>query len=53
MTKNHEDLFNLIAKDLGHKKFNKKKGVWEISPKITISNYIYPGYVEKILSGKK
>tara|TARA_Y100001970_G_scaffold293436_1_gene440182 strand:+ start:424 stop:1455 length:1032 start_codon:yes stop_codon:yes gene_type:complete len=50
--KDPEKLFLEIAKDLGHKKFNKQKGVWEISPKITISNYIYPGYVEKILSKK-
>ena len=50
--KDPEKLFHEIAKDLGHKKFNKKKGIWEISPKITISNYIYPGYVEKIKSAK-
>ena len=34
------------------KKFNKKKGVWEISSNITIKNYIYPGYVKKIRNGK-
>ncbi len=43
-----EKLFIDIAKDLGHKKFNKKKNDWEISPNITIQNYIYPGYVKKI-----
>ena len=48
-----EKLFIDIAKDLGHKKYNKKKGVWEISPNITIKNYIYPGYVKKIRTGAK
>ena len=48
-----EKLFLDIAKDLGHKKYNRKKEVWEISPNITIQNYIYPGYVEKIRTRKK
>jgi len=47
-----EKLFFDIAKDLGHKKYNKKKGVWEISTNITIKNYIYPGYVKKIRTGE-
>ena len=48
-----EKLFLQIAKDLGHKKYNKKKEQWEISPKITIQNYIYPEYVKKIRAGKQ
>ena len=43
-----EKLFIDIAKDLGHKKYNKKKELWEVNPKITIKSYIYPGYVKKI-----
>ncbi len=43
-----EKLFIEIAKDLGHKKYNKKKGQWEISPNITIKSYIYPEYVKII-----
>ena len=43
-----EKLFLDIARDLGHKKYNKKKEIWEISPNITIKNYIYPEYVKKI-----
>ena len=43
-----EKLFIDIAKDLGHKKYNKKKELWEINPKITIKSYIYPEYVKKI-----
>jgi len=48
-----EKLFFQIAKDLGHKKYNKKKEQWEISPSITIKNYIYPEYVKKIRAGER
>ena len=50
--KDPEKLFIEIAKDLGHKKYNKKKEQWEISPSITIKSYIYPEYV-KIIRAKK
>ena len=42
------DKFKEIALNLGHKKFNKKSGEWEIDYKITITNYIRPEYVEKM-----
>ncbi len=48
-----EKLFLDIAKDLGHKKYNKKKEKWEISSNITIQSYIYPEYVKLIKSGKR
>ena len=48
-----EKLFLDIAKDLGHKKYNKKKEKWEISPSITIQSYIYPEYVKRIRSGER
>ena len=48
-----EKLFLDIAKDLGHKKYNKKKETWEISPSITIQSYIYPEYVKRIRSGER
>jgi len=48
-----EKLFFQIAKDLGHKKYNKKKEQWEISTSITIKNYIYPEYVKKIRAGER
>ena len=48
-----EKLFLDIAKDLGHKKYNKKKETWETSPSITIKSYIYPEYVKRIRSGER
>jgi len=48
-----EKLFFQIAKDLGHKKYNIKKEQWEISPSVTIKNYIYPEYVKKIRAGER
>ena len=48
-----EKLFFEIAKDLGHKKYNKKKEQWEISPSITIKNYIYPEYAKCIKAGER
>ena len=48
-----EKLFLDIAKDLGHKKYNKKKETWENSPSITIQSYIYPEYVKRIRSGER
>jgi len=39
---------NEIALNLGHKKYNKKKKVWEVSSKVTIDSYIYPKLIEKI-----
>ena len=47
-----EKLFFEIAKDLGHKKYNKKKEQWETSPSITIKSYIYPEYVKSIRAGE-
>ena len=47
-----EKLFFDIARDLGHKKYNKKKDIWETSTNITIKNYIYPEYVKEIRSRK-
>ncbi len=37
-----------IASALGHKKFSKKKGVWEESYTVTIGHYIQPSLVEKV-----
>lgn len=37
-----------IGKELGHKKFNKKKKEWETDYKVTIKNYIREEYVEKM-----
>ena len=42
--------FKLIASELGHKKFNKKKNEWELDYKVTIANYIRPKYSEKMKS---
>ncbi len=41
-------LFKEIAKELGHKKFNKKNNSYEIDYKVTLTNYIRPIYVEKL-----
>ncbi len=42
--------FKEIATQLGHKKWNKKKEIWEADYKVTISNYIRPEYIEEIKS---
>ncbi|MDP3990041.1 MAG: hypothetical protein Q8Q01_02440 [archaeon] len=50
-TKNEvENLFMGIAHDLGHKKFNKKKGLWEEHYAVTVNSYIQPELVEKVQS---
>lgn len=41
--------FKEIALDLGHKKFNKKKNIWEADYKVTVNNYIRPEYYTKML----
>ncbi len=43
-----KDLFNSIASELGHKKFDKKSGEWKDSYNVTIHHYIEPSLVEKI-----
>ncbi|PIN81494.1 hypothetical protein COV13_00955 [Candidatus Woesearchaeota archaeon CG10_big_fil_rev_8_21_14_0_10_32_9] len=42
------DEFKLIAAELGHKKFNKKKNDWELDYKVTVANYIRPKFSEKM-----
>lgn len=44
------DKFKEIAKELGHKKWNKNKQAWETDYKITCDNYIRPQYVERMKS---
>jgi len=44
-----EKKFMKVAEKLGHKKYNKKKDIWEVNFKVTISNYIRPDYVEKMI----
>ncbi len=41
-------LYLSIAEKLGHKKFVKKKHIWEDSYNVTINHYIQPELVEKI-----
>jgi len=43
-----DTLFIGIADRLGHKKFSKKKGEWEISYKITMKHYVNPKLIDKI-----
>ena len=40
--------FKLIAAELGHKKFNKKKNEWDLDYNVTVANYIRPKYSEKM-----
>jgi hypothetical protein len=40
--------FDKIAKDLGHKKYNKKKKQWEVCHQVTTDSYIRPKYVEEM-----
>jgi len=42
------DEFKLIATELGHKKFNKKRNEWDLDYKVTIANYIRPKFSEKM-----
>lgn len=42
------DKFKEIAQDLGHMKYNKKKGEWEVSYKVTVDSYIRPEYVQRM-----
>ncbi len=48
-----EKVFLEVAKNLGHKKYNKKKNIWEINYKVTLENYIYPKLSEKMLKRVK
>ena len=41
-------LFTEIAHDLGHKKFNKKNGLWEEHYAVTINNYVQPELLKKV-----
>ncbi|MFW6286057.1 MAG: hypothetical protein ACOC16_02950 [Nanoarchaeota archaeon] len=41
-----DKIFLYIAKKLGHKKYNKKKQIWEICPKVVLTSYIRPKYIE-------
>lgn len=45
-----EELYFSIAHDLGHKKFNKKTGIWQEHHAVTVNSYIQPELVEKINS---
>ena len=45
-----EKLYTSIANELGHKKFSKKKELWETSYQVTINHYIAPELVKKIAS---
>lgn len=44
------DKFREIAKNLGHKKYSKKKEEWIIDYSVTLKNYIRPQYVSKMKS---
>ena len=46
--KDVEELYLSIAHDLGHKKFNKKKNIWEEHYTVTVNSYIQPELVSKI-----
>ena len=46
--KDVKELFLEIAEKLGHKKFNKKKEIWEDSFTVTVNHYIEPSLVEKL-----
>ena len=37
-----------VAKGLGHKKFNKKNNIWEVTYKVTVENYIRNKYYEEM-----
>lgn len=43
-----EKLYQSIAHDLGHKKFNKKKQAWEEHYAVTVNSYIQPELVELV-----
>ena len=45
-----ETLFMSIAHNLGHKKFDKKKQVWQDHHTVTVNSYIQPELVEKVRS---
>ena len=44
-----EKLFMSLAHELGHKKYNKKKQVWQDSYAVTINSYIQPELFEKLV----
>lgn len=49
VTQENIDLkINEIAKNLGHKKFDKKTNSWQINSKVTIESYIYPPLIEQM-----
>ncbi len=43
-----DTLYKGIAHNLGHRKFVKKKGVWEDNYSVTVSHYIQPSLVERV-----
>lgn len=49
VTKDEVDkLFMEIAHDLGHKRFNKKTGLWEENYAVTVNSYVQPELLEKV-----
>lgn len=46
--KEKEKLFLSIAHDLGHKKFNKKKNLWEDHYTVTVNSYVQPKLIKTI-----
>ncbi len=48
--KEAENLFLEIAHNLGHKRYNKKRQVWEDHYSVTLHHYIKPELVEKVKS---
>jgi len=42
--------FLKVAKELGHKKYNKKKEIWENNFKVTINNYIRPQFSKRMIN---
>jgi len=45
-----ESKFLEVAKNLGHKKYNKKTDTWEPNFKVTLVNYIHPTYSQKMIA---
>jgi hypothetical protein len=43
-----DKLFMSIAHDLGHKKFNKKKQLWEEHYAVTVNSYVQPELLERV-----
>jgi len=43
-----ESLYLSVASALGHKKFNKKTGMWQVHHVVTVNSYIQPELVAKV-----